>query len=156
MEAAQVAIESAEVQSGVSVIIERPPQAVFAALTDVQHHTEWAKGPEEISDVSDQPVRLGSTWQQTAKLLGKKIVAKLQVNEYEENRKFGFGSDKPFPMQFLFTLTPVAEGTEVRMTGSGQPSNIFGKLALPIMVKSVERQMESDLYTLKGILEGQT
>jgi uncharacterized protein YndB with AHSA1/START domain len=144
---------SAKAETGVSVVIERPPEQVFAALTNVAGHTEWAKGPEEITNISENPAHLGTTWEQVGKLLGKKIVTKLQVNTYEENRKFGYGSDKPFPMQFLFTLKPVTEGTELRMFASGEPANIFGKVALPILVKSVERQMESDLYSLKGILE---
>jgi hypothetical protein len=46
----------------------------------------------------DDPVRLGTTWQQVGKLLGRKLVTRMQVNAYEENRKFGFGSDKPFSM----------------------------------------------------------
>lgn len=144
---------SEELSTGVSVTIERAPQEVFAALTNVAGHTEWARGPEEITGISDNPVRLGTTWQQVGKLLGKKIVASMQVNAYEENQKFGFGGDKPFPVQILFTLSPVAGGTQVRMVANGEPASIFGKVALPILTKSLERQMESDLYALKGILE---
>jgi uncharacterized protein YndB with AHSA1/START domain len=142
-------------ETGVSVTIERPPEVVFAALTDVANHTNWAKGPEEITAISDNPVRLGSTWQQVSKLLGKKIVATMQVNAYEENRKFGFGSDKPFPIRILFSLAPVPGGTELRMLSSGEPTNFSGKVAMPILSRSLERQMESDLYALKGLLEQQ-
>jgi uncharacterized protein YndB with AHSA1/START domain len=153
MEATATTTESTEVQTGVSVTIERSPAEVFAALTAVASHTDWARGPEEITDISDDPVRIGTTWQQVGKLLGKKLVTRLQVNAYEQDRKFGYGSDKPFPMQSLFTLVPVAGGTELRMVASGQPTNLFGKVALPILTRSLERQMESDLYALKGILE---
>ncbi len=159
MEATETRIESIEaeeVTSGASVLIERSPAEVFAVLTRVAGHTDWAKGPEEITDVSDDPAKLGTTWQQVGKALGRKFVAKLQVNAYEENRKFGFGSDKPFPMEFLFTLKPVAGGTEVRAAANGQLTNIFGKMALPILAKSLERQMEADLYSLKGLLENQS
>jgi hypothetical protein len=75
------------------------------------------------------------------------------VNAYEENRKFGFGSDKPFPMEILFSLAPVSGGTEVRMLASGEPANLSGKAALPLLTRSLDRQMESDLYTLKALLE---
>jgi len=153
MAATEPAVASQEVQSGISVVIERLPEAVFAALKDVASHTEWARGPEEITDVSDNPARLGTTWRQTTTIAGRKLSSTMQVNAYEENRKLGFGTDKPFPMQILFTLAPAAGGTELRMTASGQPANILGKVALPILTRSLERQMESDLYTLKGILE---
>jgi uncharacterized protein YndB with AHSA1/START domain len=154
MEATETRTGSAKVETGVSVTIERPPEVVFAALTNVASHTDWARGPEEITEISDDPVRLGTTWQQVGKLLGRKLVTRLQVNAYEENRKFGFASDKPLSMEFLFTLKPVSGGTELRMLASGEPANIFGKVAMPILTRSVEKQMESDLYALKGILEG--
>jgi len=155
MEATETRTESVATETGISVTIERSPEEVFAALTNVAHHTDWAKGPEEITHISDDPVRLGTTWQQTQRMLGKKLVNKMQVNAYEENRKFGFGTDKPFSMQLLFTLKPVPGGTELRLVGSGEPSNFFGKVAMPILNKSLERQMESDLYTLKAVLENQ-
>ena len=153
MEQTETGVGSAEPR--ISVTIERPPEQVFAAMTNVAGHTGWARGPEEISDISDDPVRLGTTWQQVQKLPGRKLVSRMQVNVYEANRQFGFGSDKPFPIQLLFTLTPVPGGTELRMLASGEPANIFGKVALPILTRSVERQMESDLYALKAILEGE-
>lgn len=153
MEAVETKIGSGKAQTGVAVVIERPPAEVFAALINVAGHTDWARGPEEIVDISDDPVQLGTTWQQVSKLMGKKIVTRMQVNAYEEARKFGYGGDKPVPVQILFTLAPVPDGTELRMVASGEPDGIFGKMALPILTKSLERQMESDLYALKGILE---
>lgn len=35
---------STELETGISVTIDRPPEAVFAALTNVSAHTDWAKG----------------------------------------------------------------------------------------------------------------
>jgi uncharacterized protein YndB with AHSA1/START domain len=139
--------------SGVSVTIERTPEQVFAGLTDVARHTDWARGPEEITNISENPVRLGSTWQQTGKMLGRKIVATMRVDTYEENRAIGFGSEKPFPMRLLFNLEPVSGGTDLRLTAVGEPANLVGKVAMPLLARSIERQMESDLYALKAILE---
>jgi uncharacterized protein YndB with AHSA1/START domain len=153
VEATQTNKTAERVQTGVSVTIQRPPEAVFAALTDVAGYTSWARGPEEVTDISEDPVRLGTTWQQTGRFLGKKLVTRLQVNTYEVNQKFGYGADKPLPMDILFSLAPVPGGTELQMVVSSQPGGFFGKIAMPIMAKSLERQMESDLYTLKGILE---
>jgi hypothetical protein len=140
---------------GISVMIERPPEKVFGVLTDVASHTAWARGPEEIADISDDPARLGSTWQQAHKMLGKKLLYTMRVNAYEENRKFGFASDKPFPMHIVFRLEPVPGGTNLHMVAGGEPANLFGKMAMPILTRSVENQMESDLYTLKAILEAE-
>jgi uncharacterized protein YndB with AHSA1/START domain len=156
MEATEVRTEPVDVTAGVSVVVERPLEVVFAALTDVARHTEWARGPAEINDVSDNPVRLGTTWEQVTKLLGKKFATKMRVNVYEEHGKFGFETDKPFNSQFLFTAVPVPGGTKVQMAVSGEPANFFGKMTIPLLIKSVERQMESDLLALKALLESQS
>jgi uncharacterized protein YndB with AHSA1/START domain len=151
----EISSGSLEEGIGISVMIERSPEKVFAALTDVASHTDWARGPEEIADISDNPARLGTTWQQVHKMLGRKLVNSMRVNAYEENRKFGFASDKPFPMNIVFTLEPMLGGTSLQMVAGGEPANIFGKMAMPILTRSVENQMESDLYTLKAILEAE-
>jgi hypothetical protein len=41
------------------------------------------------------------------------------------------------------------------MHASGEPANFFGKVALPILTRSMKRQMETDIYALKAILEEQ-
>lgn len=146
---------SSELETGITVSIERPPEAVFAALADVAAHTEWARGPDEITDISDTPVRLGTTWQQASRMLGKRLVNTMVVNAYEENRTFGFGSEKPMPMHMLFTLEPVPGGTLLRVHAGGELDGFFGKVALPILIRSMERQMESDLQSLKAILEAE-
>jgi uncharacterized protein YndB with AHSA1/START domain len=146
---------SSEMETGISVTIERPPEAVFAALTDVAAHTQWARGPDEITDISDDPVHLGTTWQQATRMLGKRLVNTMEVRAYEENRTFSFGSEKPMPMRMTFSLEPIPAGTKLRMNARGDLDGLFGKLAMPILIKSMERQMESDLQSLKAILEAE-
>jgi uncharacterized protein YndB with AHSA1/START domain len=148
-------VETVATDTRLSVTIDCPPEQVFAALTDVASHTDWSKGAGEITALSDNPVRLGSTWQQVSTMLGKKVATTMKVNVYEENREFGFASAKPFPVRILFTLAPAPAGTEVRIVASGEPTNFFGRVAMPILAKSLERQMEADLYSLKAMLEQQ-
>jgi hypothetical protein len=113
------------------------------------------RGVSCVCRISDNPARLGTTWQQVYRLLGKKLLYTMQVNAYEENRKFGFASDKPFPMHIVFSLEPVSGGTNLHMVAGGEPASNFGKMALPILTRPVENQMESDHYTLKAILEAE-
>lgn len=139
-------------ENAVSVQIDAAPARVFAALSDVATHTDWARGPEEIRNLSESPARMGTTFQQVGKLMGRTLVAECRVNRYEENRAFGFAGDKPFPFQVLFALEPGAAGTQVTMTGSIEPGGFF-KIARPILNGSLESQMKADLLTLKAVLE---
>lgn len=137
-----------------TVVIETTPERVFAALTDVATQTDWARGPEEIRNLSQSPARMGTTWQQVGKLMGKSLVAECQVDRYEENRAFGFSGDKPFPFQVVWELEPNGSGTQVTMTGQFEPGGFF-KMAAPLLRSSMDSQMKSDMLTLKAVLEAE-
>ena len=139
-------------QNVISIQIEVVPEQVFAALTNVAAHVDWARGPEEIRDLSENPAKLGTSFQQVGKLMGRKLVAECQVNLYEENRRFGFNGDKPFPFQVRWELEPSASGTLVTMSGHFEPDGFF-KIATPLLNSSMESQMNSDMLSLKAMLE---
>lgn len=132
--------------------INCPPEQVFDALIDVEHHTDWASGPEEITDVSENPARMGTTWQQRVSLMGKELDSNMRVNVFEPGQKFGFASDKPFPMQLTFALEPQAGGTKLTVTAEAEPGGFF-KLAGPVLSRGLKGTLEKDLQSLKGILE---
>ncbi len=141
-------------EKAVSVAIDAPPERVFAALTDVATHTDWARGPEEIRNLSENPAQPGTTWQQISKIMGRSLVAECQVNLYQESRRFGFAGDKPFPFQFVFELEPDAGGTRLSMSGQFEPGGFF-KIARSALNSSLESQMKADLLTLKAMLEAE-
>ena len=141
-------------QNVVSVQIEVEPDQVFAALTNVAAHLDWARGPEEIRNLSENPAKLGTSFQQVAKIMGRKLVAECQVNLYEENRRFGFNGNKPFPFQVRWDLEQGASGTLVTMSGQFEPDG-FLKIATPLLNSSMESQMNSDMLSLKAVLEAE-
>jgi uncharacterized protein YndB with AHSA1/START domain len=141
-------------QNTVSVQIEVAPERVFAALTDLAAQTDWARAPEELRSVSENPARMGTTFEQVGKMVGRRLVAECQVNLYEENRRFGFNGDKPFPFQVAWELEPDASGTQVTMTGQFQPDGFF-KIATPVLNSSMKSQMQADMLSLKAILEAE-
>ena len=40
-----------------------PPEIIFAVLTDIPHHVDWAEGPIELISLTDSPAKLGSIWE---------------------------------------------------------------------------------------------
>lgn len=58
-------------------------------------------------------------------------------------------------MHIVFTLEPVSGGTNLQMVAGGEPASIFGRMAMPILTRSVESLMKSDLYTPKAIVEAE-
>jgi uncharacterized membrane protein len=136
----------------VSVTINRPPAGVFAVLADVPHQPDWSKGVRKVRDVSEDPVRLGTTWTQINPLMGKEIEAHATVNVYEADRKLGFAIDKPFPAHGLFLLEPSGSGTKLTFSMEGEPGGFFG-VAAPLLKKALTDSMSGDLGNLKARLE---
>jgi len=135
-----------------SETINCPPKQVFDTLIDVEHHTDWANGPDEIIDVSENPAQMGTTWRQRSSFLGRDMDTNMKVNVFEPGQRLGFASDKPFQMQITFTLEPQAGGTKLTATGEAEPGGFF-KLAGPMLSRSAQGMLEKDLQSLKGILE---
>jgi uncharacterized protein YndB with AHSA1/START domain len=141
-------------QNMVAVEIEAAPERVFAVLTDVAAHTDWARGPEEIHNLSENPAQMGTSFQQVGKMMGRTLVAECQVHVYEKNRQFGFNGDKPFPFQIAWDLEPGASGTQVTMRGAFEPGGFF-RIASPILNNSLQSQMQADMLSLKAMLEAE-
>jgi uncharacterized protein YndB with AHSA1/START domain len=140
------------VKAEASITIDRPPEAVFAVITDVAHHPDWSKGAGRILDVSENPAALGTTWTQITKMMGREIQAQARVNEYEANRKFGSEVDKPFPAQLLWVLEPAGSGCTVTVTAESEPTGFYAA-AGPLMAKAIRDSFSSDLNSLKAHLE---
>ncbi|HSR31733.1 MAG TPA: SRPBCC family protein [Anaerolineae bacterium] len=141
-------------QNRISIEINAAPERVFAALADIAGHTTWARGPEEIRNLSENPAQMGTSFQQVGKLMGRTLTAECEVNLYEENRRFGFSGDKPFPFQVAWELEPGSSGTQVTMVGQFEPDGFF-KIATPILKSSLGSQMQADMLTLKALLESE-
>ena len=128
------------------------PEQVFATLIDVEHHTDWASGPEEITNVSENPAQMGTTFVQRASLMGRVIEINATVNVFEPGQKFGFSFDKPFAGYLKFTLEPQAGGTKLTMDTEFEPGGFF-KVAGPLLSRKLKGEMERDLQSLKATLE---
>jgi uncharacterized protein YndB with AHSA1/START domain len=139
-------------KTAVSVTIDRPPADVFAVLTDIPHQPEWSKGAGRIVNVSENPARLGTTWTQTSKLVGREVEAHMKVDAYEADHEFGSAVDKPIPGQALFVLEPSGSGTRLTFSMDVEPGGFFG-VAAPLLKKAIKDQMTGDLASLKTRLE---
>ena len=61
--------------------IRRPAADVFDYIADMSNNTTWQKGMQSCVWTSEPPLRLGSTYDQTARFLGREIVSSFEVTE---------------------------------------------------------------------------
>jgi uncharacterized protein YndB with AHSA1/START domain len=133
------------------VTIDRPPADVFAVVTDVAHQPDWSWGVDRVVDLSDNPVRLGSTWTQFSRILGRRIEVHAKVTDLRPDQRFEFTVDKPTRIEMLWCLEPTPTGTHVSVTAEGNPGLFYG-LVKP-MVGALRAALADDLGRLKKRLE---
>jgi uncharacterized protein YndB with AHSA1/START domain len=138
-----------------SVVINRPPEEVFAFVTDPGNMTQWMAELVEGKQTSEGPLGVGTTLSAVAKPLGRRAESTQEVVEYEPNSKYAFKSTSgPVASQDNYTFEPVAGGTKLTRVAEAEMSGFF-KLAEPLMVRMMQRQFDTNFANLKDLLEAQ-
>jgi len=129
-----------------------PPELIFAVLTDIPHHVDWVVEPLELVSLSGGPAKLGTKWEQNADRSGKKLVTLNTCNIYEENKKFGWVSKKPFQSQVTFLLESDHDSTELTWIVESEETGIV-QMAKPLLVKQTNEMIRKSLVRLKAYLQ---
>jgi uncharacterized protein YndB with AHSA1/START domain len=141
------------VKVAVTVNIKGSPAAVFAQLTDVAHQPEWVGVVKEVRDISDTPVRLGSTYTSVAQFMGRKMVSKVKITAYDPGKRYAEEmSGKPGGLM-TFDFTPDGDGTRVVMNADMSMGGLLGLLS-PLVKMQMRKQMAGDMGRLKARVEG--
>jgi hypothetical protein len=128
------------------------PEIIFAVLTDIPHHVDWVDEPVELVSLSDGPAKLSTKWEQNADRMGKKLVTLNTCNIYEENKKFGWKSKKPFHSQVTFVLESDHDLTKLTWIVESEEVGIV-QLAEPLLIKQTNEMMRKSLIRLKAYLQ---
>jgi hypothetical protein len=113
---------------------------------------QWQSGLVEVHQASG-PVGVGSQITEVYSFLGRKMDGKLEITEYKVNQKITTKSTSgPFPIQYTYTLEPANHGTQFTIDMEMRPEGFFA-LAEPIVGANLKKDMESNLASLKQILE---
>jgi uncharacterized membrane protein len=136
-----------------TVFVERPPEEVFAFLTDLSSLPQWQSGAVEVRKL-ETSVDVGTKYVEVLKFLGKRFEATIEVTEYEPGRRFSIKTlSGPIPFQVQHALEPSdGGGTKLRVTLEGEPGGLL-KLAEPLVMRNAQRQVASDFATLKRLVE---
>ncbi len=141
----------------VETTIARPPEDVFAALTDIERYADWLPPSEEFVSVertSELPVREGTTYlDRTTKMTLQGV-----VTHFEPPRRVIFRERAPglllsVEVQMDYTLTPTADGGTRVYRCSGLKLGGLGRLFASRVAPGVRKENERILAALKNHLE---
>ena len=112
----------------------------------------WISGTQSVTKTSNGPLGVGTTWHTVAKALGRTIDSNLTVPEFEPDHSYVWTIDKPFKATTTFTFESVDGGTRVDQTVDGDLEGFF-KLAQPLMLPMMKRQVQHDLETFRDLVD---
>jgi uncharacterized protein YndB with AHSA1/START domain len=138
----------------VTVLINRPPDEVFAYVTTVANFPKWAGAlVTEARQTSPGPLHTGSTFMQANRFLIRRFKTRFEVAHYEPPRHYQYRSTAG-PVKFAGNYTFEAVGNGTRFT-SIDNSDLGGLLRLlePLLQPIAQRQIETNLGNVKRLLE---
>ena len=131
--------------------IDRPPEVVFAALTNVALLPEWQQSV--ISAELEGEPGVGARISETRKLMGRESKLVSEVTEYDPPHRFSLRSiEGPIPLTVIHVLEPSGGGTRVEVVFEASPKGVM-RLAAGRIQKSAESEFRGDLERLKALLE---
>lgn len=137
----------------VEIMIERPPDEVFAYITNFENNPAWQSGMKSCEFTTEPPLRVGSRYKQVAAFLGREIISEFEVQEYKPNQTIYFRSiSGTFPIQVRRTVEPRGSATLVSAVIEGDPDGVM-KLFSPFVRRMMHSNIEADYERLKKLLE---
>lgn len=136
--------------------IARPAQEVFAFFADASNNPKWQDGMVSCEWTSEPPIAVGSTYEQRARFMGRRVMSSFVVTDYEPGRRIAIQTTKStFPIEVVRTVEPIDESS-CRVTAdiSGGPDNWFFGLVGPIIQERAQKSVTADYDRLVRLLEG--
>ena len=126
-----------------TIDIERPPDEVFAFMTDVSHLPEWQAGVKSAE-------RRDGRIEEARSIFGRELHTTLEIVEEEPPRVFTLRAlDSPVPFTVRHELELEGSGTRLTVTAEGDVPGF----AAGLLARRAERQFRKDFERLKQILE---
>ena len=138
-----------------SILVDAPPETVFAYVADLTRHGEWSSDPVSIQAISAEPAAAGSRYRSSAQSHGVTFTTDLEVTRFEPPACFAFqGEDATGKFQHIFTFRPHGGETlvtrEIHFSTTLAQWLAFFLVLYPVRLPSAKRTLQ----LLKQRLEG--
>lgn len=141
-----------------SIVIRRPPEAVYDLAWRPERATEWIAGMVATANVQpgDPETGLGCCFEWTYRLMGFTYRGENRIVEAQRPQRLVEESSGGLTSTWSWRLEPGAEGTRVHLTVSYRPPmGWLGRLLDPIVLQRVnQRALDETLANLQRLLEG--
>jgi carbon monoxide dehydrogenase subunit G len=130
--------------------VRRPPEDVFAYLTDPERLPEWQTSTVEVRRERGGPLEVGERFSEVHAALGRRLESTVEVAESTPPSAFALKIlDGAMPLDGRWTFAANGDGTRVHFVGE---ANVGGlkRLARPMLARQFRRYHELLTKRLEG------
>lgn len=140
-----------------AIDIARPPEQVWAWLTEPARAKQWVGGLVEIREDTPNVHGVGAreTWVMQDPNAKGQMVIPSEVTLYDEPRKVSvhLAVAGSFTGDASYVLTPTATGTHLESIGDWQYQNPVVRLMEPLVTPQANAKSAADFAKLKALME---
>ncbi len=146
-------LERDGVNLSASVLIRRPPAAVWDYVIDVRHDVAWRPGIVEAAYTSEGAVGIGSEGFDLVEANGRKMMVRWVMSEFEPGSLARWElADGPIVGTGAYICEPVGSDTRFTLDAQVRPTGWY-RLPWPILGAIGRRQNRAAVEKLKEIME---
>jgi uncharacterized protein YndB with AHSA1/START domain len=131
--------------------IRRPPEEVFDYASDPTHEPEWNMRMKSLEKLNDSPVGVGARYRMEF-TQGPPAISECVHFERPSLWELAGGS-RVISSSFRGRVEPDGDGSHLLLRMEIRPRGLL-QLALPLVRRRMQRELERDIDTIKARLEG--
>jgi hypothetical protein len=133
--------------------IQRPPDRVFAYMTDSSNRPKWDTSMVEMKQTSAGPKGVGTTYKGEYQMIGGRRQWTASLTKYDLNSSVGYAiSSGNLRVNQDVTLSPTAAGTKLSFAVDLRLNGLL-RVFSPIMRWTISRQTKANIQRLKQFIE---
>lgn len=137
-----------------SINVGRPPEQVWAVVSDLDTHTAWRPALVEFRQVSDGPLEVGSKIREVLRWGRREIEMEDVVTALEPPARFALrGSWKAADFELELRIEPDGDGSRVTMDWPLFPTSLLMRVAAPFLARTMRKATVEELEKLKAYVE---
>ncbi|MGP7816982.1 SRPBCC family protein [Niallia sp. 01092] len=137
-----------------SAVIAKPVDLVFSYMVNLRNAPEYMKAVVETNKITDGSIGVGTKYQETRKVRGKKAVAEIEFLSFEENVSYKTRSNSNgLIVDYEYEFSEVEEGTKVQFKAKLHVKGLMMKLTKRMLVNILRAEDGDHLQRVKANLE---
>lgn len=135
-----------------SLTVAAAPQAVHDYLADFAHAVHWDPGTVSCERIDIGPVRVGSTWHNVSRFVGRTVELDYTLVRLDPDRLVFEGVNDASMSRDDLRFTPRGDGTLIEYRATIVLTGWLGAIVGPLLTLPIRRVADKTVRQMAGVL----